>query len=327
MNAASTLKKSVPQKGQHEITFPRQLYDLIEKTDDKIIKWTGSGTAFQVLHQSGLEKVMGQFFRHSKYGSLQRQLNMYGFRKHVRGDLVGSFVHPSFHHGMSDFTEIVNERKAEKKLAATGRSFLLPLSAKIKTHMAAEKASLISNSEEKEGQSPLRRTVSSPLPKSRGDAVWPRRKKRSKRVNGEDKETGSNDEESNSSPETIGGSGFKKDSSQKKAKTTNTRSKRSPSKPPLLNTQLYPGGRSTGFTPLHTLVRSVGTQVDPPRPLVISTSVSADTQIISTSVSADSISTEMDLGLRHKISFEDKQDVKKVEKTIKVSGKDRFMID
>ena len=67
--------------------------------------------------------------------------------------------------------------------------------------------------------------------------------------------------------------------------------------------------------------------MDPPRPLVISTSVSADTQTISTYVSADSISTEMDLGLRHKISFEDKQDVKKVVKTIKVNGKDRFMID
>ena len=115
---------------------------------------------------------------------------------------------------MSDFTEIVNERKAEKKLAATGRSFLLPLSAKAETNAEAEKAEkaeIIYDGEEKEGQSPLRRTVSSPLPKSRGDAVWPRRKKRSKRVYGEDTETGSNDEESNSSPETIGGSEFKKD--------------------------------------------------------------------------------------------------------------------
>jgi hypothetical protein len=101
---------------------------------------------------------------------------------------------------MSDFTEIV--RKAEKKLAATGRSFLLPLSAKAETNAEAEKAEIIYDGEEKEGQSPLRRTVSSPLPKSRGDAEWPRRKKRSKRVNGE---------ESKSSPESIGGSDFKKD--------------------------------------------------------------------------------------------------------------------
>jgi hypothetical protein len=61
-------------------------------------------------------------------------------------------------------------------------------------------------------------------------------------------------------------------------------------------------------------VRSVGTQVDPVRTLVISASVSAD-----------SGSGEMEL--RHEVSFEEGMEGKEVEKTIKVNGKDRFVID
>lgn len=154
VNAAVGRRKRVvvqppPKRSQNEVTFPLQLYSLISSTPDHIIHWTGGGRAFRVLNQTALEQHMSKYFRHSKYGSLQRQLNMYGFRKHVRGELCGSFVHPVFREGMTDFTEVVNERKEkqEKKNNAT----LDPLPA---PHPP-----------------PLRRSLSAPLPDPNGSNV------------------------------------------------------------------------------------------------------------------------------------------------------------
>ena len=46
--------------------------------------------------------VLMNYFRHDKYSSFLRQLNLYGFRKVAKGPDVGAYAHPNFMRGRLD---------------------------------------------------------------------------------------------------------------------------------------------------------------------------------------------------------------------------------
>jgi hypothetical protein len=100
--------------------FPVILYRIIEDESDDIIKWQGEGTSFRIVDHDRFEsEVIYKYFKHKKISSLQRQLNLYGFKCINRNDGKGNFYHKNF---MRDNLERVisirrsNHRKRKKNI-------------------------------------------------------------------------------------------------------------------------------------------------------------------------------------------------------------------
>ena len=63
--------------------FLLKLVDLLENSDyQQYVQWSDNGRSFTVLNQEGFSKiVLPKYFKHNKFTSFVRQLNLYGFRK------------------------------------------------------------------------------------------------------------------------------------------------------------------------------------------------------------------------------------------------------
>ncbi|KNE54387.1 hypothetical protein AMAG_00362 [Allomyces macrogynus ATCC 38327] len=63
-------------------SFVQKVYGLVnDPATDHLICWTPAGTSFVVLDVKGLEAILPSVFKHGKFPSLIRQLNMYHFSK------------------------------------------------------------------------------------------------------------------------------------------------------------------------------------------------------------------------------------------------------
>ncbi|CAM9327837.1 unnamed protein product, partial [Discosporangium mesarthrocarpum] len=77
--------------------FPYVLFDILKKESASIVTWTSTGTAFGIRDMAVFRQdVLTRYFKHNKFSSFQRQLNLYGFRKLVKGRESGCYMHPSF---------------------------------------------------------------------------------------------------------------------------------------------------------------------------------------------------------------------------------------
>lgn len=63
-------------------SFVKKLFEMVDNESDDIISWVYDGTAFEVKDPKRLEaEILPNFFRHSRFQSLVRQLNFYAFKK------------------------------------------------------------------------------------------------------------------------------------------------------------------------------------------------------------------------------------------------------
>lgn len=103
--------------------FPEKLFNMItdrSKTDPTVINWVLDGDAFIISDKSPrLKPILREYFYHDNYSSLQRQLNMYGFKKATNGKYEGTFHHPSFHRDISCRSQLSTiERKCRPQRKA-----------------------------------------------------------------------------------------------------------------------------------------------------------------------------------------------------------------
>jgi len=108
--------------------FPHVLYNILNTEDPSIIKWTSSGQAFGIQNMVSFRmQVLPRHFKHDKFSSFQRQLNLYGFRKIVRGREAGGYMHKDFQRGRLDLLKNVRRgvmppcpEQYAKKIYGTG---------------------------------------------------------------------------------------------------------------------------------------------------------------------------------------------------------------
>ncbi|KAF8889878.1 hypothetical protein BD779DRAFT_1519417 [Infundibulicybe gibba] len=105
---AHVTKKAVPA------TFLQKLYEIVNDPKNfELIRWSEAGDSFFVLdHERFAREVLGHWFKHQKFSSFVRQLNMYGFHKipHLQQGVLKSntdieiwnFKHEHFRRGLPD---------------------------------------------------------------------------------------------------------------------------------------------------------------------------------------------------------------------------------
>ncbi|CAL1705521.1 unnamed protein product [Somion occarium] len=103
--------------------FLQKLYEIVnDPKNDELIRWSESGDSFYVLnHERFAREVLGRWFKHQKFTSFVRQLNMYGFHKipHLQQGVLRSdtdtepwhFEHPHFHRGQPDLLCLIQRKK------------------------------------------------------------------------------------------------------------------------------------------------------------------------------------------------------------------------
>ena len=69
-----TGKRGAPQ------VFPRKLYQILQNEKDETVRWTKGGHSFIITDmETFTSETLLSYFRHTKYSSFQRQLNLYVF--------------------------------------------------------------------------------------------------------------------------------------------------------------------------------------------------------------------------------------------------------
>lgn len=98
----STVLPRVGKRGAPQ-AFARKLYEILTTESEELISWNADGTAFHVKDVDSFSvETLTKYYRHSKFSSFQRQLNLYSFRKIVKGPDAGGYSHPMFHRDRPD---------------------------------------------------------------------------------------------------------------------------------------------------------------------------------------------------------------------------------
>ena len=88
---------------EFQVSFPQKLFMLLEKESPEIIGWIPNGKGFRINNIDEFQSsIIPKYFKHTKFTSFQRQLNLYGFRRVTRGEDQGAYFHPKFIYGHSD---------------------------------------------------------------------------------------------------------------------------------------------------------------------------------------------------------------------------------
>lgn len=98
--------------------FPNKLHDMLDHCEanrlQHIASWEMHGRAFKISSiDLFLKELMPRFFKLTKFESLQRQLNLYGFSRIARGNYKGCYHHPLFVKGGRDLSKDMQRRKPE----------------------------------------------------------------------------------------------------------------------------------------------------------------------------------------------------------------------
>lgn len=82
------------------LNFPAKIYQILENESPEIIRWHPNGCAFRIVDHGRFEReIIPKYFRHNQISSVQRQLNLYGFKCISRGEDKGAFYHSKFRRG------------------------------------------------------------------------------------------------------------------------------------------------------------------------------------------------------------------------------------
>ncbi|KAG0457557.1 hypothetical protein HPP92_022405 [Vanilla planifolia] len=105
------------QRRKNPAPFVSKTYDLVEGSDvPHLVSWSQEGTSFVVWSPRDFARiVLPRFFRHCKFSSFVRQLNIYGFRKCAPDRW--EFKHEKFQRGRRhQVAEIMKRKRRQSDL-------------------------------------------------------------------------------------------------------------------------------------------------------------------------------------------------------------------
>lgn len=98
------------------LNFPAKIYQILENESSDIIRWHPNGAAFRIVDHGRFEReIIPKYFRHNQLSSVQRQLNLYGFKCISRGEDKGAFYHSKFKRGDWEVVKKINRYAPLKK--------------------------------------------------------------------------------------------------------------------------------------------------------------------------------------------------------------------
>lgn len=98
------------------LNFPAKIYLILENESSDVIKWHPNGMAFRIVDHGRFEReIIPKYFRHNQLSSVQRQLNLYGFKCINRGEDKGAFYHPRFKRGDWEVVKKITRYSPSKK--------------------------------------------------------------------------------------------------------------------------------------------------------------------------------------------------------------------
>ena len=97
----------------------------MENESPDIICWHLNNKAFRILDHTRFEReIIPKYFRHTQMSSVQRQLNLYGFKCVPRGEDKGVFYHTDFMRGNWDSAKLIRRSVAQNQFGL--QSWKLP---------------------------------------------------------------------------------------------------------------------------------------------------------------------------------------------------------
>eukprot|EP00984_Skeletonema_dohrnii_P028380 scaffold18361_cov96-Skeletonema_dohrnii-CCMP3373.AAC.2 len=104
--------------------FPSKLYEMLESVDSldfsHIVSWLPHGRSFQVKDRTQfMDLVVPKFFKATKYRSFQRQLNLWGFSRIVKGHDHACWHHEYFIRGRPELISKISRTRVKAKGRAT----------------------------------------------------------------------------------------------------------------------------------------------------------------------------------------------------------------
>eukprot|EP01038_Epipyxis_sp_PR26KG_P007302 gene7302-9949_t len=110
------------------LNFPAKIYQILENESSEVIRWHENGISFKICDHKRFEsEIIPKYFRHSQMSSVQRQLNLYGFKCVSRGVDKGTFYHHQFKRG--DWENV----KAMQRILVNKPPFIDVMSKKIES--------------------------------------------------------------------------------------------------------------------------------------------------------------------------------------------------
>jgi len=107
------------------LTFPEKLMDIIDSEKfHNAIAWTPDGKAFCITPKGFVDSVLNAYFQGSRFGSFQKKLFRYGFRKRncsSSSSTILTFQHDLFIKGKPELLEYIIGGKQRESFARTGR--------------------------------------------------------------------------------------------------------------------------------------------------------------------------------------------------------------
>ncbi|CEP01281.1 HSF-type DNA-binding domain-containing protein [Plasmodiophora brassicae] len=124
---------AAPTHGAGRQTIPpflTALWDMVDSPENvNLISWSQEGRSFVVHDPNGLEELLPQYFKHNRFTSFIRQLNMYQFTRIVTDNCKWEWMHEGFRRDAPELLQSIHRKPpaSDHKAHVQGNPLATPI--------------------------------------------------------------------------------------------------------------------------------------------------------------------------------------------------------